>query len=237
MMNYNSNENPSIENVLMMAIAEALRNTHTNIIAKVTKVNQKTINCQPVISRVVNDKKIDLPEFAEVPILNFLGGSSSIQMPIAVGDYCILFINERCFDTWYNGQDFEKPLEARIHDYSDAIAFVGLKNKEGELDIPTVITMLGDTYQKGNYVHLGDREQTGDYTLTGNQTINGNLQVNGNITCTGTISAGNFSGLGGSALTSNVNIESNADVKAGSTSLADHTHTSNGADNETSTAN
>ena len=133
MMNYNSNENPSIENVLMMAIAEALRNTHTNIIAKVTKVNQKTINCQPVISRVVNDKKIDLPEFAEVPILNFLGGSSSIQMPIAVGDYCILFINERCFDTWYNGQDFEKPLEARIHDYSDAIAFVGLKIKKESL--------------------------------------------------------------------------------------------------------
>lgn len=236
-MNFNSNENPTIENVIMMAMAEALRNTHTNVLAKVTKVNQKTINCQPVISRVVNDTKIDLPEFAEVLILNFLGGTSSIQMPVTVGDYCILFVSERCFDTWYNGQDFEKPLEARIHDYSDSIAFVGLKNKAGELDIPTVITMLGDTYQEGNYTHQGDREQTGDYTLTGDQTINGNLQVNGNITCTGTISAANFSGLSGGALTSNVNIESSADVKAGSISLTDHTHTSNGVSNETSTAN
>ncbi|WP_373073889.1 Gp138 family membrane-puncturing spike protein [Sulfurimonas sp.] len=236
-MNYNSNENPSLENVLLMAIAEALRNTHTSLIAKVTKVNQKTINCIPVISRVVNDEKIDLPEFAEVPILNFLGGSSSIQMPISVGDYCILFVSERCFDGWYNGQDFEKPLEARIHDYSDSIAFVGLKNKDGELDIPTVITMLGDAYQKGDYVHEGDRDQTGDYTLTGDQTINGNLQVNGNITCTGTISAANFSGLGGGSLTSNVEIQSSIDVKSGSISLNDHTHTSNGIGNETSTSN
>lgn len=189
-MNYNSNENPTIENVIMMAMAEALRNTHTNVLAKVTKINQKTINCQPVISRVVNDKKIDLPEFAEVPILNFLGGSSSIQMPIAIGDYCILFISERCFDTWYNGQDFEIPLEARIHDYSDSIAFVGLKNAAGELDIPTVITMLGDTYQEGDYEHIGNRVQTGNYDVTGDVTITGDLQVNGNISVTGTISSG-----------------------------------------------
>ena len=188
-MTFTNNEKPGLESVILSGIAEALRNTHTNLIAKITKVNQKTINCKPVISRVVNDKKIDLPGFAQVPILNMLGGSSSIQMPLAVGDYCILFINERCFDGWYNGQDFEKPLEARIHDYSDSIAFVGLKNQAGELDIPTVITILGDAYQEGNYEHIGDRTQTGDYTLTGNQTINGDLQINGNLTVTGTITS------------------------------------------------
>jgi len=188
-MVYNNNEKPSLENVILSAVAEALRNTHTNLIAKITKVNQKTINCKPVISRVVDEKKIDLPEFAQVPILNMLGGSSSIQMPLAVGDYCILFVNERCFDGWYNGQDFQKPLEARVHDYSDSIAFVGLKNQAGELDIPTVITILGDTYQEGNYEHLGNRIQTGDYTLTGNQIINGDLQINGNLTVTGTITS------------------------------------------------
>jgi hypothetical protein len=222
-MNFNSNENPTIENVIMMAMAEALRNTHTNVLAKVTKVNQKTINCQPVISRVVNDTKIDLPEFADVPILNFLGGTSSIQMPIAVGDYCILFVSERCFDTWYNGQDFEKPLEARIHDYSDSIAFVGLKNASGELDIPTVITMLGDTYQEGNYVHQGDRNQTGDYTLTGDFTINGNTIKNGNLTITGniTIAGGGSGTVNASGCTINL---SGGDVVADGISLKNHTH-------------
>ncbi len=223
-MNYNSNENPSLENVLLMAIAEALRNTHTSLIAKVTKVNQKTINCIPVISRVVNDEKIDLPEFAEVPILNFLGGSSSIQMPIAVGDYCILFVSERCFDGWYNGQDFEKPLEARIHDYSDSIAFVGLKNKDGELDIPTVITMLGDTYQEGNYEHKGNRDQTGDYTLTGNFTINGNTVKNGNLTINGNITISGGSGGTINASNSTINL-TGGDVVADGISLKNHTHT------------
>ena len=230
-MIYDKNEKPTLENVIMSAIAEALANTHTILIAKVTKVNQKTINCKPVINRVVNNKSVELPEFIEVPILNFLGGTSSIQMPIEIGDYCILFVSERCFDYWYNGQDNVAPLENRMHDYSDSIAFVGLKNKAGELDIPKVITMLGDAYQKGNYEHDGDKTQNGNYTLNGdevvngNVTINGNLQVNGNITCTGLISASGFAGLNGSAMSSEVDIITSKDVKAGNISLKTHTHT------------
>ena len=189
-MVHNNNETPTLENVIMSAIAEALSNTHTNLLAKVTKVNKTTINCKPVMSRVVNKKKIDLPEFAEVPVLNLLGGSSSIQMPISVGDYCILFVSERCFDTWHNGQDFEAPLEARMHDYSDSIALVGIKNKSGELTIPEVITMLGDVLQKGDYTHEGNRTHTGDYSLTGDMTITGNLTVSGNVSVGGAISSG-----------------------------------------------
>jgi len=230
-MNYNNNLTPDFESVILAAIAEALSNTHTTLIAKITKVNKTTINCKPVISRIVNNKKIDLPEFVEVPIINFLGGSSSIQMPLAVGDYCVLFVNERCFDNWYEGQDFETPLELRMFDYSDSIALVGLKNKQSELTIPEVITILGNTYQKGNYTHDGNRTQKGNYILNGNQevngnvVINGNLTVNGNITCSGTISAGNFTGLNGGALTTNVDINTSGDVKAGSISLKEHTHT------------
>lgn len=222
-MIYNNNEKPTLEQVILSGIAEALRNTHTNLIAKVTKVNQKTINCKPVVSRIVNDQKIDLPEFAEVPIVNFLGGASSIQMPIAVGDYCVLFVNERCFDTWYKGQDFEKPLEARIQDYSDSVAFVGLKNAAGELDIPTVITMLGDTYQEGNYEHLGDREQTGDFTLTGDFTTNGNTIKNGNLTINGNITISG--GAGGTINASNSTINlTGGDVVADGISLKNHVH-------------
>jgi hypothetical protein len=162
-----------------------LVDTHTTLIAKITKVNQKTIDCKPVISRLVNDKTVDLPVFIEVPIINFLGGSSSIQMPLTVGDYAVLFVVERCFDEWYSGNDFKPPLEARIHDYSDCIALVGLKNMQGELDIPTVVKIMGDVEQQGDYIHTGNRTQTGNYNITGNVVINGNLSVNGNITITG----------------------------------------------------
>ena len=217
-MNYNENSKPTLESTILNSIRGSLVDTHTTLIAKITKINQKTIDCKPVISRLVNDKTVDLPVFIEVPIINFLGGSSSIQMPLAVGDYAVLFVVERCFDEWYSGNDFKPPLEARVHDYSDCIALVGLKNMSGELDIPTVITMLGDTYQEGNYEHLGNRTQTGDYTLTGNQIINGNLTVNGNIKCTGTISASNFTGLDGGSMTSS------SDIISDGISLQSHTH-------------
>lgn len=184
-MNYNENSKPTLESTILNSIRGSLVDTHTTLIAKITKVNQKTIDCKPVISRLVNNKVVDLPVFIEVPIINFLGGSSSIQMPLAVGDYVVLFVVERCFDEWYSGNDFKPPLEARVHDYSDCIALVGLKNMQGELDIPTVITMLGDGYIQGNYNIEGNVTRIGNENITGNVTINGNLSVNGNITITG----------------------------------------------------
>ena len=184
-MNYNQNSEPTLESTILNSIRGALVDTHTTLIAKITKVNQKTIDCKPVISRLVNNKIVDLPIFVDVPIINFLGGNSSIQMPLSIGDYAVLFVVERCFDEWYSGNDFKPPLEARIHDYSDCIALVGLKNMSGELDIPTVVKMIGDVEQQGNYTHFGNRTQTGNYNITGNVTINGNLAVNGNITIVG----------------------------------------------------
>ena len=205
-MNYNENSKPTLESTILNSIRGAMVDTHTTLIAKITKVNQKTIDCKPVISRLVNDKAVDLPVFIEVPIINFLGGSSSIQMPLAVGDYAVLFVVERCFDEWYSGNDFKPPLEARIHDYSDCIALVGLKNMSGELDIPTVITMLGDTYQEGDYVHLGNRTQTGDYDLTGNITQLGNKNQTGNFGLIGNMTITGTGGGSGTANMSNITI-------------------------------
>ena len=237
-MNYNENSKPTLESTILNSIRGSLVDTHTTLIAKITKVNQKTIDCKPVISRLVNDKTVDLPVFIEVPIINFLGGSSSIQMPLAVGDYAVLFVVERCFDEWYSGNDFKPPLEARIHDYSDCIALVGLKNMQGELDIPTVVTMLGDTYQEGNYEHLGNRTQTGDYTLTGDFTINGQTIKNGNLTINGNITINGGGGGGGTVNATGCTINlSSGDIVADGISLKNHTHTEQGDGNETSTAN
>ena len=222
-MNYNENSKPTLESTILNSIRGSLVDTHTTLIAKITKVNQKTIDCKPVISRLVNDKTVDLPVFIEVPIINFLGGSSSIQMPLAVGDYAVLFVVERCFDEWYSGNDFKPPLEARIHDYSDCIALVGLKNMQGELDIPTVIKMMGDAYQEGDYVHLGNRTQTGDYTLTGDFTINGQTIKNGNLTVNGNIT---INGGGGGAINATgctINL-GGGDVIADGISLKNHRH-------------
>lgn len=159
----------SILDALDATTADILSNLHTSLIAKVTKVNAKTINAKPVINRIVDGVSIELPEFAEIPIIHLHGGGSSIRFPIAVGDYCLLIINERCIDDWYFGKDYSEPREHRLHDYSDAIALVGVYNQSGELANVTTTTIIGDI------------------NMTGNLNIIGNIVVTGNISATGTI--------------------------------------------------
>jgi len=165
--------------VMNDAIEFALSNLHTATIAKVTGVQSKTISVQPVINRVYQGRSIALTEFVEVPPVFMQGGGSHTAYPIAVGDYCLLILTERCFDRWYGGADFQSPAEFRMHDYSDGLAIVGVNPLASAITIPSVIQQTGDTNQDGDYTHQGDRTQVGDLTVTGN------LQVNGNITCTG----------------------------------------------------
>jgi hypothetical protein len=181
------NEKRQLIDILNSAIGEALANLHTATIAKVTGVQAKTISAQPVINRVVDGKSIKLPQFTKVPPLFMQGGGSYTAHPIAVGDYCLLILTERCFDRWYSGADFQDPAEFRMHDYSDGIAIVGINQLAGALTIPDVIQQTGDTNQDGNYTRQGSLVQIGDMTITGN------LHVDGEITCTGDVVAGGIS--------------------------------------------
>lgn len=166
-------EKKQLLDIITQVIDESLANLHTATIAKVTAVGQTTINCKPVMARVVDGQKVQLPEFKAVPPCFMQGGGSYTAHPIAVGDYALLIFTERCFDNWYAGVDNEIPLEYRMHDYSDGFALVGINPLGGAISIPDKITQIGDTVQKGDYEHEGDRAQTGDFSLTGNMTVEG----------------------------------------------------------------
>lgn len=199
------------------AVMFALSNLHTSAVARVTGVGSTTISCQPVVQRVVDGRNITLPEFIEVPPVFMQGGSSYTAHPIAVGDYCLLVFAERCFDRWYEGQDFRPPAEFRMHDYSDGFAIVGINPRAGAITIPDVITHIGDTYQQGDYVHDGDREQTGDFVQTGNYTITGNVTINGSLTVNASV--GDVVNVNGVVLE-----VTGGDVVADGISLKQHTH-------------
>ena len=221
---------PQLVDVIKLHIKDALTNIHTAIPAKVTKVNATTVNAKPVINRDIDGKSIELPEFIEIPVLFSQGGSSYTAYPISIGDYCLLIFSERCFDLWYAGRDFLSPPEFRMHDYSDAIAIMGINPLSTAIPIPSVITQVGDVSETGNYVQSGDRNQTGDFTLTGDYTqtgsfkLTGDMLVDGNITCTGTISAANFSGLSGGTMTSSSSISTSGEMTANGKNLSSHTH-------------
>lgn len=188
-----SQEEKQLYDTIKDALSFFQSNLHTNLIGKISAVNEKTVDVEPVIARVVGDEVKKITPFTQVPPVFMCGGGSSETWPVAVGDYCLLFVTERAFDYWYSGQDFREPIEPRMHDYSDCFALVGLKNEAGALTIPSVITRIGDMFHEGDIEHVGNTAQTGnnnqdgDYTLNGDMTINGNLTVNGNINCTGTL--------------------------------------------------
>lgn len=131
--------------IVRAGIGQALANVHTVTIARVTRVGETAIDCQPVIARLVNGQPVELPEFVDVPPVFLHGGASYLAHPIAVGDYALLLICERCFDRWYAGQDGLPPAQARMHDYSDGFALVGVRVAAGAIPIPDQTTMTGIT--------------------------------------------------------------------------------------------
>lgn len=214
----------TLTDVLNTAIKESLSNVHTTTLAKVTAVNATTINVLPVINRQVDGVSIQLPEFVEVPPIFLQGGSSYTAYPIAVDDYCLLLISERCFDRWYGGQDFVSPAEYRMHDYSDGFALVGINPLSSAITIPSTVKRVGDCTQDGNVVHVGNYNLTGDLTVVGDITLTGDMNITGNIICSGNIAAASFSGLAGGAMASTVNFETTGEVTADGVNLSTHDH-------------
>lgn len=175
----------NLNEILKNAIDNALINTHTATIGRVVKVNDTTIDVQPVINHVHNGVDVKLPIFPKVPPVFLQGGASYDAHPIAVGDYCLLIVAERAFDNWYAGSDEVRPPERRMHDYSDTFAIVGVNPLAKAINIPATIVRKGNSTVTGDYVHEGD------YDITGNVTINGNLTVKGDIDCTGRLTVAN----------------------------------------------
>lgn len=184
-----------LEQTVNQALAFAMSNLHTIVLCKVESVEATTINCKPVTNRVVNDQSVELPLFTKVPPVFLSGGSSYTAHPISTGDYCLLMITERCFDSWYEGSDYVAPLEKRMHDYSDGFALVGIQNKAGAIEIPDVITQIGDMFAQGNWIHEGDLTRTGDEDITGNTKNTG--QIEATVKVAAPILQGVLQGAGG----------------------------------------
>lgn len=157
-----------LSNAIDDSIITALANTHTILIAKVVAVGEITIDVQPVVQRVVDGANVNLPVFPSVPPVFLQGGTSYDAHPIAVNDYCLLLVNERSFDRWYDGADNVPPIEQRMHDYSDCFAIVGVNPKATARIITGVIERIGDSHVTGAWVHEGSYSLTGPLDVTGN---------------------------------------------------------------------
>lgn len=105
--------------------------------------NDQTVNVQINYVRVLtggtatdapnNDdttrKLVPYPILVKCPLMMLSGGQAVITFPVAQGDSCIILFNDRDMDTWWNsGIVGNPPNSARLHDLSDGIVIVGIRN-------------------------------------------------------------------------------------------------------------
>ena len=69
----------------------------------------------------------------DCPIVITGGGGGFLNTPIQAGDECLVCFNDRDIDNWFFTGGVNVPNSIRMHDKSDAIAFVGLHNKTNPL--------------------------------------------------------------------------------------------------------
>lgn len=173
-------------------LSSALKNLHTalpGIIASVD-LDSQTATVQIAIQRIFTERgPVPLPVCLDVPLHYPSGGGFALTFPVKAGDECLLIFSERCIDYWFVNGGVQLPAEYRLHDLSDAFAFVGVRSLPNKLNNvqtdgaelrtanrSTYIKVTeGTIFIKGNIVHEGNTQQTGDTTQTGNVALTGNF--------------------------------------------------------------
>lgn len=172
---------------------------------------KKTVVAQPSVQGIQIAKDgsttpINMPLLLDVPVYFPSGGGVTLTFPVKAGDECLVVFASRSIDAWHQSGGVQPQVEARMHDLSDGIAFVGISATPNvQSDISTSTAQLRSD-DGSTFVQLDAEAQTlvltapGGATIDANTTINGTLHVTGQITC-------------------------DADVVANGISLDHHTHT------------
>jgi hypothetical protein len=98
--------------------------------ATVSIAQKQVVRIEPDGTRILED----YPLISKCPVVFPSGGGFTMTFPLAAGDECVLMFNDRQIDAWLvNGPGFA-PTTRRVHDISDAIAFVGLRSNPRALE-------------------------------------------------------------------------------------------------------
>lgn len=204
----------------------------TNQTATVRMAIKQVINIEPDGTRVFKEHPLVL----ECPVVTLFGGDAFLSMPIKAGDNCLVFVCDREIDNWlYNG-GVQAPSTGRVHDISDAIALVGVRNFQNSIadyitngirisfaensridlkddainSIAALFTHTGNFLINGNLEVDGDSLTTGNSTTEGDSTTQGNHGIAGNMTVGGVVTGG-----GGGAFTLGANLDANGNNISG----------------------
>jgi hypothetical protein len=89
-----------------------------------------TATVEIMLRRVVNSvtgETADYPMLLDVPVFQLTGGDGGVNLPIAVGDPCLVLFADRDIDNWFATGSAQPPNTPRIHSMADGMAIVGFR--------------------------------------------------------------------------------------------------------------
>ena len=137
---------PDLNQWLMSTLALLSANINCHTIGSIVSLDAdtQTANVQINYLRVIkganpnlpnpapNDQASDIykiyPLLVKCPVIIPRSGGAYINMPISVGDPCLLLFNDREIDTWFATGQVTYPQNSRTHDLNDAFVLLGMGN-------------------------------------------------------------------------------------------------------------
>nr|WP_306309352.1 Gp138 family membrane-puncturing spike protein [Xenorhabdus anantnagensis] len=179
---------------------------HTALPARVISFNGHAATIELMITQILHSgEMLELPPLVDVLVQFPRAGGFCFTVPVSAGDEGLAIFSERCIDGWYATGNKSVPLDARLHDYSDASFIPGICSQPKKIpdyfsggasmqtdDGSTFIRMTrGKITIQGDIEHLGSSKQIGNHQQAGNWN-----QTSGNSESSGTIRAAKVIGGG-----------------------------------------
>lgn len=177
--------NQSLASLLELQRLNTLNTTNCHQVGEIVSFNPstQTAEVQIKMSYVINGEIKQYPVLLDCPCVVLGGGDGRITFPIAPGDSCLVLFNDKDMDNWYASGQTMLPNTERMHSISDAIALVGIRNKQNK--ITDYLTDGTELKYGGSTIKLKDNKVTitnGTAQLVMN---NGNISIIGNVSITG----------------------------------------------------
>lgn len=172
------------------------------------------------------------PLLLNVPVIFPSGGGFTLTFPIAAGDECVVLFNDRQRDNWQIAGAGLPPSIGRLHDISDGIAIVGVRNLTRSLaGVSTSSAQLrndaGDTYVEVAGAGVVNVIATASINATAPVvTVTASTQINLDtpaVVITGTLNVQNSASVS-TPCTITGSLSTTGDVIANGISLDSHVH-------------
>lgn len=126
---------PTLASVLQLHKEDVMYSINCHQIGEIVSFNPSTQTAEVQIKmlRMMNGELKQYPVLIDCPCVVLSGGSGRLTMPISAGDSCLVLFNDRDIDNWYSGGQSVAPRTERKHNFADAIALIGIRNRQNQI--------------------------------------------------------------------------------------------------------